>query len=76
MFGCDAVITTLSGSDPATGKLVDYVGSNNCIEAAGILGITRVLLVSSVGCGDSKDAIKESVYQQLEPVLKEKTKVS
>ena len=41
MFGCDAVVSTLSGTDPKTEKRIDYVGSNNVIEAAGILGITR-----------------------------------
>lgn len=43
MDGCDAAITTLGGGrDTRTdGKWVDYVGNNNVIEAAGILGVTR-----------------------------------
>jgi len=74
MFGCDVAVSTLSGVEEEGGRRVDYTGSNNVIEAAGILGITRVVLVSSIGCGSSKSAISPDVYSQLEPVLIEKTK--
>jgi D-arabinose 1-dehydrogenase-like Zn-dependent alcohol dehydrogenase len=48
MSGCDAAISTLGGS---TGdKRVDYEGNANVIESAGILGVTRMILVTSVGC--------------------------
>jgi hypothetical protein len=43
------------------GAQVDYEGNRNVIESAGILGVTRVILVTSVGCGDSKGAISEQV---------------
>ena len=47
MDGCDAAITTLGGK---TGeRRVDYEGNNNVIESAGILGVQRILLVSSIG---------------------------
>lgn len=62
--GCDAAITTMGGApedDPA--KRVDYAGNRNVIESAGILGITRVVMVTSVGCGSSRDAISDQVYQ-------------
>mmetsp|Transcript_9814 Transcript_9814/g.13872 ORF Transcript_9814/g.13872 Transcript_9814/m.13872 type:complete len:277 (+) Transcript_9814:179-1009(+) len=72
MDGCDAAITTLGGA-AATGdgdaKRVDYEGNNNVIEAAGILGVTRVVLVTSIGCGNSKDAIPESAYEVLKDAL-------
>lgn len=62
--GCDAAITTMGGApedDPA--KRVDYAGNRNVIESAGILGITRVVMVTSVGCGSSREAISDQVYQ-------------
>lgn len=62
--GCDAAITTLGGAPGGDEeKRVDYAGNRNVIESAGILGITRVVLVSSVGCGNSREAISDSVYQ-------------
>lgn len=62
--GCDAAITTLGGSAGGDGtQLVDYAGNRNVIESAGILGITRVVMVTSVGCGSSREAISDQVYQ-------------
>lgn len=47
MDGCDVAITTLGGK---TGeRRVDYEGNNNVIESAGILGIQRILLITSIG---------------------------
>ena len=50
--GCDACVSTLGGE--ADGVRVDYKGNMNAIENAGILGVTRMVLVTSVGAGDSK----------------------
>ncbi len=72
--GCDAAITTLGGKNEVTGDSVDYKGNNHVIEAAGILGCVRVILVTSVGCGNSKDAPPPSVYEVLKDVLVLKTK--
>lgn len=69
MDGCDAAITTLGGGVQDDGKRIDYDGNSNVIEAAGILGVTRVILVTSVGCGDSKDAPPPAVYETLKDVL-------
>lgn len=69
MDGCDAAITTLGGSVKDDGKRIDYQGNSNVIEAAGILGVTRVILVTSIGCGDSKDAPPPAVYETLKDVL-------
>jgi len=71
--GCDAAITTLGGT-PADEKRVDYEGNNNVIEACGILGCVRVVLVTSIGCGTSKVATPPSTYEILEPVLKAKNR--
>ena len=72
--GCDAAVTTLGGSVDDTDKRVDYVGNNNVIEAAGILGCTRVVLVTSVGCGNSKAAAPPAVFEVLKDVLAAKTR--
>lgn len=62
--GCDAAITTLGGvPDGDEDKRVDYAGNRNVIESAGILGITRVVMVTSVGCGSSREAISDKVYE-------------
>lgn len=74
MFGCDAVISTLGGRDPDTDEMIDYIGNSNCIEAAGILGITRFILITSIGCGSSRKALSDEVFAVLGPVLKEKDK--
>ncbi|KAL7445845.1 hypothetical protein ACHAXM_010419 [Skeletonema potamos] len=75
MDGCDAAITTLGGGSQAEdGKFIDYTGNNNVIEAAGILGVTRVVLVTSIGCGSSKNATPPSVYEVLKDVLAQKEK--
>ncbi|KAL7473948.1 hypothetical protein ACHAXS_014315 [Conticribra weissflogii] len=76
MDGCDAAITTLGGGhgDADLKSRVDYVGNNNVIEAAGILGVTRVVLVTSIGCGSSKEATPPSVYEVLKNALMAKEK--
>jgi uncharacterized protein YbjT (DUF2867 family) len=74
MDGCDAAITTLGGSTQDTGIRVDYAGNSNVIESAGILGVTRIILVTSVGCGSSKDAAPEAVFETLKEVLLAKEK--
>lgn len=75
MDGCDAAITTLgrSAGDDSSDR-VDYKGNNNVIESAGILGVTRVILVTSVGCGSSKEAAPASVFEALKDTLEAKTK--
>lgn len=73
MDGCDAAVTTLGGStSDDESQRVDYVGNNNVIESAGILGVTRIILVSSIGCGSSKEAAPPSVFEVLKDVLKAK----
>ena len=47
MDGCDVAITTLGGT---TGdRRIDYEGNNNVIESAGILGVQRIIMVTSIG---------------------------
>mmetsp|Transcript_25178 Transcript_25178/g.59386 ORF Transcript_25178/g.59386 Transcript_25178/m.59386 type:complete len:285 (-) Transcript_25178:74-928(-) len=72
MDGCDAAITTLGGT--VGDRRVDYEGNNNVIESAGILGVQRILLVTSIGCGSSKDAAPPNVFEILKDVLEQKQK--
>lgn len=74
MDGCDAAITTLGGSTQDEGQRIDYIGNSNVIESAGILGVTRIILVTSVGCGSSKEAAPEAVFEALKEVLLAKEK--
>lgn len=67
--GCDAAISTLGGSTGDEGNRIDYNGNSNVIEAAGILGVTRLVLVTSVGCGNSKEAAPPAVFEVLKEVL-------
>jgi hypothetical protein len=75
MNGCVAAITTLGGQpSDDTGIRVDYVGNSNVVEQAGILGVERIILVTSVGCGSTIGAISKEVYRALETALEAKGK--
>lgn len=68
----DAVVSSLGGS--TSGPEVDGQGNINLIEAAVKRGVKKFVLVTSLGCGDSKDACGPKVYEALKPVLLEKNK--
>ena len=63
MENCVAAVTTLGGKKEGEER-IDYVGNSNVIEQAGILGCERVILVTSIGCGDSKEAVSPQVREQ------------
>jgi hypothetical protein len=68
----DAVVCTIGGSvaDPTA----DSQGNINIIEAAVKKGVKKFVLVTSLGCGETKDACGPQVYNQLKSVLVEKDK--
>ena len=74
MEGCVAAITTLGGKPEEGKQRVDYAGNSNVIEQAGILGVERIILVTSVGCGNTKGAVSQQVYAVLEEALIAKNK--
>lgn len=77
MDGCQAAITTLGGvttQSDGTERRVDYEGNANVIESAGILGVPRIVLVTSIGCGSSKEAAPPSVFEVLKDTLAAKEK--
>jgi hypothetical protein len=57
------------------GSDIQIQGNMNMIENAGIIGVTRVILVTSVGAGDSKEALPEPAYEAMKDFLVQKTKV-
>eukprot|EP00522_Entomoneis_paludosa_P012957 CAMPEP_0172445688 /NCGR_PEP_ID=MMETSP1065-20121228/5488_1 /TAXON_ID=265537 /ORGANISM="Amphiprora paludosa, Strain CCMP125" /LENGTH=282 /DNA_ID=CAMNT_0013196633 /DNA_START=83 /DNA_END=931 /DNA_ORIENTATION=+ len=72
MDGCDAAITTLGGTTTlpdGTNERVDYTGNSNVIESAGILGVVRIILVTTIGCGNSKEATPDQTYEVLKDVI-------
>jgi nucleoside-diphosphate-sugar epimerase len=62
------VISTIGGLS-ADGQRSDDLGNQNLIDVAQSRGIGRFILVSSLGAGDTKDAISPQIYQTLAPVL-------
>lgn len=68
----DAVVSSLGGS--VANPQVDSQGNINLIEAAVKRGVKKFILVTSLGCGSSKMACGQQVYDVLAPVLVEKDK--
>lgn len=68
----DAVVCTVGGG--IQDITVDSEGVINLISAAKKAGVSRFLLVTSIGVGDSASAVDERTMQVLGPVLKEKEK--
>ncbi|GAQ86698.1 hypothetical protein KFL_003050100 [Klebsormidium nitens] len=68
----DAVISTVGGG--IKDIHVDSEGNINLINAAKKAGIKKFILVTSIGTGDSWDAIPDKEKEVLGPVLKEKEK--
>ena len=68
-----AVISTI-GSLPKDGEKSDYLGNKNLIDAAVKAGVQKFILVSSIGSGNSADALPTQALETLRPVLIEKEK--
>jgi uncharacterized protein YbjT (DUF2867 family) len=66
-----AVVSTLSGKG-ADGRYADSAGNINAIEAARAAGVGRFVLVSSIGVGDSSDALPWIARVMLRSFLREK----
>ena len=58
----------------STPPSADSIGNINLIEAAEKAGVKKFVLVTSIGCGDSRDAPPAQVFDVLRPVLVEKDK--
>ena len=62
-----------SGGTVADPK-ADSIGNLSLIDAALKKGLKMFLLVTSIGCGETKDAAGQKVYDVLKPILLEKEK--
>ncbi len=69
----DAVISTIGGI-PKDSERADYLGNKNLIDAAVKAGVKKFILISSIGTGNSADAIPPQALETLKPVLIEKHK--
>ncbi len=69
----DAVISTIGGL-PQHGDRADYLGNKNLIDAAVKAGVSKFILVSSIGTGNSAVALPPQALETLGPVLVEKDK--
>ena len=67
-----AVVSTLGGKD-ANGDWVDAPGTKNAVDAAKAAGVSRFIMVSSIGAGDSYDAVPWYFRFFLRQVIKQKT---
>jgi nucleoside-diphosphate-sugar epimerase len=65
------IVSTIGGV-PQDGQRADYLGNKHLIDAAKAAGISRFILISSLGAGATKDAIPPQAYQTLAAVLAEK----
>jgi nucleoside-diphosphate-sugar epimerase len=68
-----AIVSTIGGM-PQDGQRADFLGNKQLIDAAVKNGVSRFILVSSIGAGDTKDAIPATAYAALAPVLADKEK--
>ncbi|MEO0768008.1 MAG: SDR family oxidoreductase [Cyanobacteria bacterium J06649_4] len=71
-YPIDSVITTIGGVPGEGGPRPDFQGNKNLVDAAIAAEAKRFLMVSSIGSGDSAQALPENVLETLGPVLKEK----
>ncbi|MGB3572035.1 MAG: SDR family oxidoreductase [Phormidesmis sp.] len=71
-YPVEGVVSTIGGL-PADGTTrADFLGNKNLIDAAVVAGVKRFILISSIGSGDSAQALPPNVLETLGPVLKEK----
>ncbi len=68
-----AIVSTIGGM-PQDGQRADFLGNKHLIDAAVKNGVDRFILVSSIGAGDTKDAIPATAYAALASVLADKEK--
>jgi uncharacterized protein YbjT (DUF2867 family) len=67
-----AVISTIGGSRGEP-RRPDVDSTRNIVDSAQRHGVTRVLLVTAVGAGDSRDVLTEHAWKFLGPVMELKS---
>ncbi|MEL7512081.1 MAG: SDR family oxidoreductase [Cyanobacteria bacterium J06554_3] len=71
-FPVDCVISTIGGTPDDGGPRADFTGNKNLIDAAVVTQAKRFVMISSIGSGNSAQALPPNVLETLGPVLKEK----
>nr|WP_217523348.1 SDR family oxidoreductase [Pleurocapsa sp. PCC 7327] len=69
----EAVTSTIGGL-PKDGIRADYLGNKNLIDAAVKAKVSKFILISSIGSGESASALPPQVMEALAAVLAEKEK--
>ncbi len=78
MQGADFLISAIGSTKPFNGseyELVDVKGNKNLALAAKAAGIKQMVVISSVGAGDSKRALKLIYRLMMGGVIKAKTRL-
>jgi len=70
--GIDAVVCTIGGSRDEPRP--DVEGTQNIVASALRHGVNRLVLVTAIGAGDSRDVLTENAWKFLGPVMEMKTK--
>jgi len=65
------VVTTINGRT-TSGERVDAQGNVNIIDAAKAAGIERVVLISTIGAGDSREAVPDELLNALAAAIEAK----
>ena len=65
------VVTTINGRT-TTGERVDAQGNINIIDAAKAANIKRLVLISTIGAGDSRGAVSDELLNVLEAAIEAK----
>ena len=68
----EAVVSTIGGLPSDGGVRADFAGNQNLIDAAVAAGAKQFILISSIGSGESKQALPPQALETLGAVLKEK----
>ena len=71
-FPIDAVMSTIGSLPEDKGTRADFAGNKNLIDAADAVGAKHFLLISSIGSGNSEQALPPPVLETLWPMLIEK----
>lgn len=66
------VISTIGGLPSDGGIRADFLGNRHLIDGAIAAQVQQFILISSIGSGDSAQALPPNVLETLGPVLKEK----
>lgn len=67
----DAAVVSVLGGKPGGAPLVDDAGNRNVIDAAG--PNRHIVLVTSLGCGDTADLVSDRLRRAIGDVLEAKT---